>query len=110
MRFSFLSATSPVSAIAVARSGANRELRPPAPKRPAPRLHVDSGMLVRRGMRFAAMGAAMVGLLAAVAIHYRGPDPSADVARGSDDAFARGLFPRELLERQGPMRWTRERA
>jgi MYXO-CTERM domain-containing protein len=61
-------------------------------------------------MRIAAMGAAMVGLLAAVAIHYRGPDPSADVARGSDDAFARGLFPRELLERQGPMRWTRERA
>jgi hypothetical protein len=61
-------------------------------------------------MGLAALGAAVLGLIAALAVHYRSPDPSADVARGSDDAFVRGLFPRELLERQGPMRWTDERA
>jgi hypothetical protein len=58
----------------------------------------------------AALGAAVLGLVAALAVHRASPDPSADVARGSEEAFARGLFPRELDERAGPMRWTGESA
>jgi hypothetical protein len=60
-------------------------------------------------------------LLAAVAVAGAGgasgallarlaPPPSAEVARGSEDAFASGLHPRELPPRQPPIRWTRERA
>jgi hypothetical protein len=56
------------------------------------------------------VGAALLGVLAALALHYRAPDPSADVGRGGEDAFASGLFPRELPPRSAPLRWTRERA
>lgn len=39
----------------------------------------------------------------------RAPAPSADVARGSEQAFLEGAYPRELT-RQGPQRWTRPAA
>jgi hypothetical protein len=38
------------------------------------------------------------------------PGPSADVARGSEEAFASGLFPRELRPRLPPLRWTSPQA
>src|SRR5687768_4027927 len=34
----------------------------------------------------------------------------ADVARGTEDVFAHGLQAREIPPRQGPQRWTTERA
>lgn len=67
-------------------------------------------MPFRRAVAVAALGAAVAGLVTALVVHGALPEPSADVARGSDDAFARGLFPRELSGRAGPMRWTRESA
>jgi hypothetical protein len=39
-----------------------------------------------------------------------GPAPSADVSRGTEEVFARGLQVREIPPRQGPQRWTTERA
>jgi hypothetical protein len=39
-----------------------------------------------------------------------GPDPSADVARGTEEAFGRGLQRRELPPGAGPQRWTADRA
>ncbi|HUG53619.1 MAG TPA: hypothetical protein VMR21_08455 [Vicinamibacteria bacterium] len=39
-----------------------------------------------------------------------GPSPSADVARGTEDAFGRGLHRRELPPGGAPQRWTTERA
>ena len=38
------------------------------------------------------------------------PPPAADVGRGSEEAFASGLHRREIPPRQGPQRWTSERA
>lgn len=38
-----------------------------------------------------------------------GPLPAADVARGTEEPFSKGLHQRELPPRQGPQRWTRER-
>jgi hypothetical protein len=58
----------------------------------------------------AAFVAACVGALAAVLVHRLAPEPSADVARGSEDAFAVGLHQRELPPRQAPIRWTTPRA
>ncbi len=58
------------------------------------------------GLVLAALaGAASAGILAA-----RAPSPAADVARGSEDAFVRGLHVREIPPRGKPQRWTRERA
>lgn len=67
-------------------------------------------MLSPRIPPLAALGAASLGLAAALLLHYGAPDPSADVIRGGEDAFARGLHPRELPPRMAPQRWTRERA
>ncbi len=53
--------------------------------------------------------AALVLAAAAVAAGFaltRGAAPSADVSRGSEDAFATGLHWRELPPRQPPLRWT----
>jgi len=58
----------------------------------------------------AALGSAFLGLAGAWVLHERAPDPSADVSRGSEEAFARGLDPRELPPRAAPLRWTGERA
>ena len=49
-------------------------------------------------------------LLAALAIDRMSPPPAADVARGSEEAFARGLHRRELPPGGGPQRWTGPRA
>lgn len=43
------------------------------------------------------------------AVERRAPAPSADVARGSEQAFLEGAYPRELT-RQGPQRWTQPSA
>lgn len=59
--------------------------------------------------RAAALGGVVVGLAAALLIHRGAPDPSADVLRGTEEAFARGLHPRELPPRGAPLRWTGER-
>jgi hypothetical protein len=67
-------------------------------------------MLAPRKTPLAALGAAVIGAAAALCLHQAAPDPSADVARGGEDAFARGLHPRELPPRAAPLRWTRERA
>jgi hypothetical protein len=47
---------------------------------------------------------------AAVVLTRLGPSPAADVARGSEEAFARGLQRRELPPGIGPQRWTTARA
>jgi hypothetical protein len=60
--------------------------------------------------RAAGLGAVVVGLAAALFVHWGAPDPSADVLRGTEEAFARGLHPRELPPRGAPLRWTGERA
>ena len=39
-----------------------------------------------------------------------GPSPAAEVARGSEEAFGRGLHRRELPPGAGPQRWTTPRA
>jgi hypothetical protein len=67
-------------------------------------------MLAGRSRAPAVLVSALGGVLAAVLLHSAAPDPSADVARGGEDAFARGLHPRELPPRAAPLRWTRERA
>jgi hypothetical protein len=54
--------------------------------------------------------AALLALVAAAATDRLAPPPSADVGRGSEEAFARGLHRREIPPRQGPQRWTTERA
>jgi hypothetical protein len=59
--------------------------------------------------------AAVVGLVAlaagaAATLARLGPPPAADVARGSEEAFGRGLHRRELPPGGGPQRWTTERA
>ena len=57
----------------------------------------------------AAVSAAMLALAAAVAaglIAREGPAPAADVARGSEEAFGRGLHRRELPPGGPPQRWS----
>jgi hypothetical protein len=54
--------------------------------------------------------AALFALLAAAALDRLAPPPAADVGRGSEDAFAAGLHRREIPPRQGPQRWTTEKA
>lgn len=61
--------------------------------------------------RLAALGtAAVLGALAAVIVARTAPAPAADVSRGTEDAFVRGLHVREIPARGQPQRWTRERA
>jgi hypothetical protein len=55
-------------------------------------------------------GSALVALLVAVALDRSAPPPSADVGRGSEEAFASGLHRREIPPRQGPQRWTTAQA
>ncbi len=47
---------------------------------------------------------------AAWAANRYAPYPAAEVARGTEDPFVRGLFPREIPPGRGPQRWTGERA
>jgi hypothetical protein len=56
------------------------------------------------------LGASLLAVLAAVAMDRLGPPPAADVGRGSEEAFARGLERREIPPREGPQRWTGEKA
>jgi len=58
----------------------------------------------------AAAVAVCLALLAAAALDRLAPAPAADVGRGSEDAFASGLHRREIPPRQGPQRWTTDRA
>jgi hypothetical protein len=57
-----------------------------------------------------AVAAAALGVAAALVLHHASPDPAAEPGRGGEEAFATGLYPRELPPRAGPLRWTRERA
>jgi hypothetical protein len=57
-----------------------------------------------------ALVAALAGALAAVVVNRTAPAPSAQVARGSEDAFATGLHRREIPPRGRPQRWTTESA
>ena len=62
--------------------------------------------------RLLAVGATSALLAAVVAtVSYRiAPAPSAEVARGTEEAFASGLYPRELPPRSAPLRWTTDHA
>jgi hypothetical protein len=53
--------------------------------------------------------AALCGFLAASAVNLSAPFPTAEVWRGSEEAFALGLHERELPPRAMPIRWTRRR-
>ena len=52
----------------------------------------------------------LLSVVAAVVLTRLGPAPAADVARGSEEAFGRGLHRRELPPGIGPQRWTTARA
>jgi hypothetical protein len=54
--------------------------------------------------------AALAGAFLAAVVNRTAPAPSANVARGSEDAFARGLHRREIPPRGRPQRWTTESA
>jgi len=54
--------------------------------------------------------AALVGAALAAAVDRAGPGPSAEVARGGETAFARGLHRREMVPGHGPQRWTMPQA
>jgi hypothetical protein len=58
----------------------------------------------------AVLGASLLAVVAAVAMDRLAPPPAADVGRGSEEAFARGLERREIPPREGPQRWTGEKA
>ena len=60
--------------------------------------------------RAAALAAAAAwSLVLAALVDRLAPPPAADVARGSEEAFASGLHRREIPPRQAPQRWTTER-
>ncbi len=67
-------------------------------------------MTQRSAQAVAVATVALAALLAALTLDRTAPFPSADVARGSEDAFASGLQARELPPREPPRRWTAERA
>src|SRR6185436_8946257 len=52
----------------------------------------------------------LLSVVAAVVLTRLGPAPTADVARGTEEAFGRGLHRRELPPGIGPQRWTTARA
>jgi len=58
----------------------------------------------------AAVAVVALSTMAATLLTRRGPLPAADVARGSEEAFGRGLHRRELPPGIGPQRWTTARA
>ena len=58
----------------------------------------------------ALVAAVLVGAGAAAVLNRWAPAPSADVGRGTEEAFAAGLHRRELPPRQAPIRWTTNRA
>ena len=58
----------------------------------------------------ALVAAALIGAATAAALHRWSPPPSADVARGTEEAFGAGLHRRELPPRHAPLRWTTGRA
>ncbi|HYU41710.1 MAG TPA: hypothetical protein VEQ84_06140, partial [Vicinamibacteria bacterium] len=63
--------------------------------------------MIRSWKDMAALAAVIVlSVLAAVGLTRLGPPPAADVARGSEEAFGRGLQRRELPPGAGPQRWT----
>jgi hypothetical protein len=75
------------------------------------RLTVDSARMLRPSKDMAAvLASAALAMAAALVLTRFGPMPSADVSRGSEDAFARGLQQRELPAGAGPQRWTEARA
>jgi hypothetical protein len=61
--------------------------------------------------RWSAVAAvAVASIVLATILDRSAATPSADVSRGSEDAFTRsGLHPRELPARQSPRRWTADR-
>ena len=63
-----------------------------------------------RPLALATLAVAAWGAAGGALLVRKAPSPTAEVARGSEDAFASGLQPRELPPRQPPIRWTRERA
>lgn len=72
---------------------------------------VDSARMVRPSKDMAAaLASAALAMVGAVLLTRFGPMPAADVARGSEDAFAHGLQQRELPAGSGPQRWTEARA
>lgn len=63
--------------------------------------------MATRGWAAAATVVSLAGLLTAFALDRLAPPPSADVARGSEEAFASGLHWREFSgPRKTPERWT----
>jgi len=66
----------------------------------------------RMGSRagFAVAAGVLLASAAGVWFARSAPAPAADVAAGSEEAFATGLYPRELPPGVGPLRWTRPRA
>jgi hypothetical protein len=74
-------------------------------------LTVDSTPMMRSRKDMAALAAVVfLSLVAAAVLTRLGPAPAADVARGSEEAFGRGLHRRELPPGIGPQRWTTGRA
>jgi hypothetical protein len=66
---------------------------------------------MRHRAALAAVAAAvLVALGLATALARWAPSPSADVSRGGETAFARGLHRREMVPGRGPQRWTSPRA
>lgn len=66
------------------------------------------GSLAARAVAVCAAG--VVSVVAAIGVDRLAPPPTADVARGSEEAFGRGLEPREKPEGGPSQRWTRERS
>ncbi|HEU0107470.1 MAG TPA: hypothetical protein VFT38_14925, partial [Vicinamibacteria bacterium] len=63
--------------------------------------------MIRSWKDMAALAAVIVlSVVSAVGLTRLGPPPAADVARGSEEAFGRGLQRRELPPGAGPQRWT----
>lgn len=62
-----------------------------------------------RSWWLAALATLTLAALLALALERWSPASSADVARGSEEAFLSGAWPRELT-RQGPQRWAATRA
>lgn len=60
-------------------------------------------------MRSTLLALALAGAAAWLANRYA-PWPAAEVGRGSEEPFVKGLFPREIPPGRGPQRWTGERA
>lgn len=66
--------------------------------------------MAKRAWAGAALIVSLAGLFAAFLLDRLAPFPSADVARGSEEAFASGLHLREFTgPRKTPERWTSER-